>query len=144
MENRFLTTIKSKNKEIPKALLDFSNITLNSNDLSNINTDLNSNLVDLNQSIRSTPIKSSRNSLIEDKLNQASNIENHNPQPSIRQIKYNALPNAAKAKANKLILVITNTNKKPSTYKIAIRGLDAALWFKGIKAEVDKLEAQKT
>ena len=78
MENRFLITIKSKNEEIPKALLDFSNITLNSNDLSNINTDLNSNLVDLNQSIRSTPIKSSRNSLIEDKLNQASNIENHN------------------------------------------------------------------
>ena len=52
MENRFFTTIKSKNKEIPKALLDFSNITLNSNDLSNINTDLNSDPVDLNQSIR--------------------------------------------------------------------------------------------
>ena len=52
MKNRFLTTIKSKNKEIPKALLDFSNITLNSNNLSNINTDLNSNPVDLNQSIK--------------------------------------------------------------------------------------------
>ncbi len=138
MENCFLplnTTTLSSNQSSnqPKALLDLSTITLNSNGSSNTNQNIR-------QSIESTPTRSSSYTIEEDELNL--NSHTNNPQPSIvRKVKLNA---SNVTEADELILVITNTNKEPTTYKKALSSPDALHWLKAMKAEINELEAQYT
>ena len=62
--------------------------------------------------------------------------------PAAKKIKFNTLNNQSN-KADKLILVITNINNKPTTYLKAIKSPDVEHWLKAMKVELVELEAVK-
>jgi hypothetical protein len=149
MENRFLkpntNNITTKERTINSEAIVDINTGLNNSTSNNNNNSIsisNDNTIE-NTTTRSTPNIST---IYEDEENDVistiSPNRTNNPQPSSSRT---AILDASYTnEVDDLILVITNTNKEPTTYNKAIKGSDSEKWLKAMEAEVVELEAQKT
>ena len=152
LENRFLkpnnSNITTKTGNITtEAIVDLTNNKDNSNlTISNNNNNdsiYNDNNID--NTIRFTP--SNRSTLYEEEeeidiINTVRPNSINNPQPS--SSKKAKLSASYTNEVDDLILVITNTNKEPTTYIMAIKSPDSKQWLKAMEAEVVELEVQQT